>query len=446
MRVGQRAGPRNHVASSTSIKRVGRVTRGRILCAATGAVPDASVVVIGGTGRVGSSTASALIKEFPNLKITLASRSEMSYQAAVSRRPELSKASFQTVDITDADSVKSLLRSSSADLVIHTAGPFQRSANYSVLQAALDRRTAYIDVCDDTHYAEGAKATYSAPAAAAGVPAIISAGIYPGTSNVMAAHIISIARGEYDSEWNYRTPAPGDGIDPQRLRYSYYTAGSGGAGPTILETSFLLAGEPVVVFKDGQQLSLPPVSERREVDFGPGIGRKGVYLYNLPEVVSAHKAMRVPSVSARFGTDPWFWNWAMWLTARLIPRRLLNDRTFVKAFAALSDPLVRNVDKIVGEAVAMRVEVDLEGGKNSCGIFTHRLLSQAMGYSTAAFAQSVLQGKTQPGVWYPEEQGALQDRRQFLQFASTGCSRFDLNRSAWALESEVRQIGGLIYW
>ncbi len=35
----------------------------------------------------------------------------------------------------------------------------------------------------------------------------------------------------------------GEGLEPKRLLYSYYTAGSGGAGPTILETSFLLAGE-----------------------------------------------------------------------------------------------------------------------------------------------------------------------------------------------------------
>lgn len=48
------------------------------------------------------------------------------------------------------------------------------------------------------------------------------------------------------------------------------------------------------------------------------------------------------------------------------------------------------------------------GGKNSSGIFVHKYLSQSMGYSTAAFAQSVLQGKTQPGVWYPEEREALQ--------------------------------------
>jgi hypothetical protein len=54
------------------------------------------------------------------------------------------------------------------------------------------------------------------------------------------------------------------------LRYSYYTAGSGGAGPTILETSFLLAGEQCTVYKEGQAYKLPPISNRREVDFGPG--------------------------------------------------------------------------------------------------------------------------------------------------------------------------------
>jgi hypothetical protein len=37
-------------------------------------------------------------------------------------------------------------------------------------------------------------------------------------------------------------------------------------------------------------------------------------------------------------------------------------------------------------------------------------------------------------------------RRQFLEMAATGCERFELNRSAWALESEPQQIGGLIYF
>ena len=57
---------------------------------------------------------------------------------------------------------------------------------------------------------------------------------------------------EYDEEGSYREPGP-DAVEPQRLRFSYYTAGSGGVGPTILATSMLLAGEPVVAFKDGEK-------------------------------------------------------------------------------------------------------------------------------------------------------------------------------------------------
>jgi saccharopine dehydrogenase-like NADP-dependent oxidoreductase len=51
---------------------------------------------------------------------------------------------------------------------------------------------------------------YHEQAVAAGIPALTTAGIYPGTSNVMAAHIVSISRGEYDDNWMYKTPTPGD--------------------------------------------------------------------------------------------------------------------------------------------------------------------------------------------------------------------------------------------
>jgi len=402
------------------------------------------VAIIGGTGRVGSSSAVALMKMFPGIQVTVSSRNSSSYDSAKDYRPDLKDASFKAVDINDAESIKAAI--TGQDLVIHTAGPFQRTNNHKVLEQAIACKVPYMDVCDDLPYSEESKAKYSEAAKAAGVPAIISSGIYPGTSNVMAAHIISIARKEYDEEWNYRQPQPGEGVEPNLLRYSYYTAGSGGAGPTILQTSFLLAGETVTVYKDGEKYELPPISNRREVDFGPGIGRKGVWLYNLPEVMSAKKYLGVEGVSARFGTDPFYWNWVMWLMARLLPRSLLNDRDFVRRFANLSDPFVRAVDAVVGEAVGMKIEVDFKGGKNSAGIFVHKALGQSMGTSVAAFAHAMLSGHTEPGVWYPEEKSALLDRRTFLKLASTGCERFDLNRSAWALESEPKQIGGLIYW
>ena len=79
---------------------------------------------------------------------------------------------------------------------------------------------------------------------------------------------------------------------------------AGGVGPTIMETSYLLAGTPVIAYADGKQVEAKPISQPLTIDFGKGLGRKTVWLYNLPEVESAFKYMKVPSVSARFGTDP----------------------------------------------------------------------------------------------------------------------------------------------
>ena len=45
---------------------------------------------------------------------------------------------------------------------------------------------------------------------AAGVPALVSAGIYPGTSNVMAAHICALARQEYDEQGNHAAAKEGE--------------------------------------------------------------------------------------------------------------------------------------------------------------------------------------------------------------------------------------------
>ena len=72
---------------------------------------------------------------------------------------------------------------------------------------------------------------------------------------------------------------------------------------------------------------LEPITEKRIVDFGRGIGEKPAWLYNLPEVFSTHKYCKVPNVSARFGTDPAVWNWAMIAVARLLPKSFLADRS-----------------------------------------------------------------------------------------------------------------------
>lgn len=98
----------------------------------------------------------------------------------------------------------------------------------------------------------------------------------------MAAHMVGIARREYEADWTLTShsqdsgsshgssqnqdeadvPAAlrGEPMEPTRVRYTYYTAGSGGVGQTILETSFLLAGTDVVVYSEGKKVQCTDLS------------------------------------------------------------------------------------------------------------------------------------------------------------------------------------------
>jgi hypothetical protein len=394
------------------------------------------VVLIGGTGRVGSSTASNLLRTIPEAEIYLGSRTRETFEAALQRRPDLSKASHIQLDIHDQASVERAIQG--ADLVVHTAGPFQRKQECSVLQAAIASKVPYLDVCDDTKYCQNARKLHK-EASNAGVPAITTGGIYPGVSNVMAAYMIETAgESSMDDESNSNSK-------PSRVLYSYFTAGTGGAGPTILETTFLLAGEPVVAYKDGQAITLPPVSNKRVVDFGKAVGKKSVYLYSLPEVASGHEIFGVPSISARFGTAPEPWNWGMVALARLVPQNILENPQSVSSLAKLLDPIIRAIDTLVGEKVAMLVEVEFPNNKIAAGLFVHDKLSESVGTSTAAFAACMLAGQPQPGVWFPEQIEAIPDRLLLLHLAKFGTKQFLLNKSPFQLAADPVQLGFGIY-
>lgn len=387
-------------------------------------VQNSRVLILGGTGRVGGSTAIALSKLCPNLRLIVGGRNREKGGSMVATLG--TKSEFTEVNIDDTKSLEAVL--SDVDLVVHTAGPFQQADKCSVLEAAIQTKTAYLDVCDDTSYAWRAK-SYMDKAVAANIPAITTGGIYPGVSNVMAAELIRAARSESKG-------------DPKRLRFYYYTAGSGGAGPTILATSFLLLGEEVVAFNKGEKIKLKPYTGKLNIDFGKGIGKKDVYLLNLPEVSSTHEVLGVPTVSARFGTAPFFWNWGMVAMTSLFSPEFLRDRSKVQQLVKLFDPAVRAVDGIAGERVSMRVDLECSDGRHTLGIFSHRRLSVTVGVSTAAFILAMLEGSTQPGVWFPEEPDGIdiEAREVLLKRASQGTINFIMNKAPWMVETDPKEV------
>lgn len=231
------------------------------------------------------------------------------------------------------------------------------------------------------------------------------------------------------------------------FRFFYYIAGTGGAGPTMLATSFLLLGEDVIAYNKGREIKLKPYSGALNVDFGKGVRKKDVYLLNLPEVKSTHKILRVPTVSARFGTDPFFWNWGMKTFVNFLPADFLRDKNNILKLTECVDPCIRAIDGIVGEHVAMRIDLESSNGHNTIGLFTHNKLSVSVGYATTAFALAILEGSTQPGVWFPEEpEGiAIESRKLLLRRASEGTQNFVMNKRSWMVDTDHKEIGKGIY-
>lgn len=415
---------------------------------------DNTIVVIGGTGRVGSSAANAIQKALsessPSSKIVLASRNKASFEETVSRFPGLrsNTTTFREVDVSDIQSIENVIKG--ADLVINTAGPFQTVKTCNVLEACINLSVPnYLDVCDDGSYAKNAK-SLDAKAKASKVTAITSGGIYPGVSNIMAAKAIQnqlsdakIARERNDQDGEAESSSSsGEKKDEiEYLLYNYFTAGSGGVGSTILATSFLLCGEEVTIYENGKEVRTEPASSRKVVDFGKGVGKREIFLYNLPEVESTHKIFNVPTVKARFGTSPGIWNTAMVAMARLLPSDILENKELMQQGASALMPLVKLVDSAVGEKMSIKIDCKLKDGKISTSLFTHNKLSECVGQSVAAFALAMLEGQSSYGVWYPEETETFLDQDLLLERASEGATQFQLSQAPWKLESQPINLG-----
>ena len=115
-----------------------------------------------------------------------------------------------------------------------------------------------------------------------------------------------------------------------RLEFSFFTAGTGNAGPTIVSATFLLLCQRALTFKDGVEAPIEPWTSPRRVDFGPTVGSKPCWLLDNPDVPICHLDLGIPNISSRFGTAPLFWNY-LFAAMKLLPRNLLADQRKMEA-------------------------------------------------------------------------------------------------------------------
>jgi saccharopine dehydrogenase-like NADP-dependent oxidoreductase len=336
------------------------------------------VLILGGRGRIGISVAQDLATH-TQAEITITGRSpEMGTSDA--------RFKFMILDLAEVDKLRSAIAKS--DLVVHCAGPFHyRDAN--VLKICIEQGVNYVDVSDHRSYTSKAL-KYQEQAAAAGVTAIVNTGIFPGISNSMVRQGVE----QFDIA--------------EKIHLSYLVSGSGGAGVTVMRTTFLGLQHPFDAWIDGKWQTVKPYSEREAVNFPHPYGRTGVYWFDMPETFTLpHAFPSIKTVITKFGSVPDFYNHMTWITAHVFPKWLMQKRGTIEFLAHVSHFMTDVTNNFTGIGVAVRSEVT--GQKNGdtsifCSDLLHQNTAMASGCGTGSIAQLLLEGKlNKPGVFPVEE-------------------------------------------
>ncbi|MEM8677476.1 MAG: saccharopine dehydrogenase NADP-binding domain-containing protein [Cyanobacteria bacterium P01_G01_bin.67] len=333
------------------------------------------VLVIGGCGRIGNSVAQDIISH-NDAEVTITSRQPRSPQAPFK---------FLALDLNDLQQLHQAI--AEQDLIIHCAGPFHHRDG-RVLATCINLGINYLDVSDHRSFYQRV-IKYQDQAIAQGVTAILNTGIFPGISNSMVKQGIE----QFDL--------------PQKIHLSYVVAGSGGAGLTVMRTTFLGLRNKFAAWIEGKWQDILPYTEREVIEFPSPYGKTGVYWFDVPETFTFANSFPVDTVITKFGSIPDWYNHLTWITAHVFPEAWVTSPKGIEFFSQVSYAMTKVTDRFSGTGVAMRAEItgiNAEEPHIYCSTILHRDTAIAAGAGTGAIAQLVLEGKLkQPGI-YPVEQ------------------------------------------
>ena len=341
------------------------------------------VLIIGGRGRIGSSIAQDLIAH-TDAEITVTGRDKTPGKSVDETLGD--RLQFRPVHLDDRAGLEQAIAAS--DLVVHSAGPFHHR-DARVLQLCIEQGVNYTDVSDNRGFTRRALALQDA-AEKAGITAVINTGIFPGISNSMVRQGVEQLQ------------------EADRIHLSYVVGGSGGAGVTVMRTTFLGLQNPFDAWVDGQWQQVKPYTDRETIEFPQPYGKVGVYWFDMPEAFTLPDSFPVKTAITKFGTSPDLYNHLTWMVANLWPSAALKSSAVVEFLSQVSYRMTGVTDKFSGTGVAVRSEVN---GRNAagepatvCSAVVHHSAAVATGIGTGTIAELMLKGKlTKPGVW-PVEQ------------------------------------------
>jgi len=141
------------------------------------------VLALGGCGQEGKTTVRDLVKSEDVSSVVIA---DIDIDSANKFKAELASDKVATVqmDVNDRDKLAALMKG--ADVVINFVGPFYKYGLH-VIEAAIETKTNYVDICDD-YDATRQMLALNEKAKEAGITVLIGMGASPGVTNLLAKH------------------------------------------------------------------------------------------------------------------------------------------------------------------------------------------------------------------------------------------------------------------
>ncbi|WP_293352876.1 MULTISPECIES: saccharopine dehydrogenase NADP-binding domain-containing protein [unclassified Microcoleus] len=353
------------------------------------------VLIVGGRGRIGSSVAQDILT-YTDAEITVTGRNP---EGSILPGLPPDRVQYQALDLADSAALRQAV--SSSNLVVHCAGPFHyRDAG--LLKTCIEAGVNYTDVSDSRSFTRRALDCREL-AKNAGVTAIINTGIFPGVSNSMVRRDVE----ELDTA--------------EHIHLSYVVGGSGGAGVTVMRTTFLGLQTPFDVLVDGKLQQIKPYTDREMIEFPAPYGKTGVYWFDMPEAITLPETFPVKTVITKFGTSPDLYNHLTWFVAKYWPDSWLKNNSVIEFLSYVSYGMTAVSNNFSGVGVAVRSQVSgIKNGQPAKVRSTalHPNAATAAGIGTGSIAQLMLEGTlTKPGVWSVEQalstelfEGAMQSR------------------------------------
>ncbi len=338
------------------------------------------VLILGGQGRIGAAVASDLVNH-TQARVVITGRTEKTGPALANQMGP--RVSFLALDLEDRSRLETAI--ADTDLVVHCTGPFHHRDG-TVLKTCIERRVDYLDVSDYRDYTIAALALRE-QAEAAGVTAIVNSGIFPGISNSMVRQ----AAEHLDR--------------PQAIHLSYIVQGSGGAGVTVMRTTFLGLKRPFKAWLGGEWQEVKPYTGHETVQFPQGPG--SVYWFDMPESYTLSRTFPVHTVVTKFGVDPDFYNQLTWMAAHWLPDAWMRNPNAIEFLSQVSHQMTSITDSFSGIGVRIRAQVSgLKDGQPArrTALLTHENTTAACGIGTGSLAELMLTGEVhKPGVWTVDE-------------------------------------------